>query len=126
LEERLQELTGQAVEEGLLEAASGYGGADHADLGSTSMPKPEHFAKAGDLPEAGLPGEVQENAGSGNAAPAPLEQTGQEADEMWHQIQIQMMSDPDLPEDYTKALERIPEVARELVNRDLIHVPPPM
>jgi hypothetical protein len=55
-----------------------------------------------------------------------LEQTGQDADEMWHQIQDQMMWDPDLPVDYgsrSKELERISEVARDLVNHDLIHVP---
>ena len=35
-----------------------------------------------------------------------------------------MKQDPDLPQDYAsrvKALERIPEVVRELVNHDLIH-----
>jgi len=92
------------------------------------MPKPEHFAKARDLfLKQAYPAKYEKMQKAGTLQPY-LEQTGKDADEMWHQIQHQMMSEPTLPQDYAnrvEALERIPEVARELVNHDLIHVPPP-
>ena len=93
------------------------------------MPKPEHWRKARDLflkeafPEAY---QAMQKAGT---LKEHLAQVGQEADEMWADLQHKMMADPDLPVEYqerVKALERIPEVVRELVNHDLIHAKPPM
>ncbi|SRR5258708_26506442 len=57
-----------------------------------------------------------------------LSQVGQEADEMWRDLEAQMLTAPDLPENYldrVARLESIPEIVRELVTRELIYVPPP-
>jgi adenylylsulfate kinase-like enzyme len=90
------------------------------------MPKPEHFAKARDLfLRQAYPAKYEKMLRAGTLT-SHLEQTGQEAEEMWEQVRLQM--EQNLPEDYAsrvKELERISEVTRELVNHDLIHVPPP-
>ncbi len=92
------------------------------------MPKPEHWQKARDLFLQHAYPAAYEKMRMAGTLQEHLEQTGQEADEMAEELRIQMKQAPDLPEDYAsrvQALERIPEVVRELVNHDLIHVPPP-
>lgn len=93
------------------------------------MPSAATFAKARELYlKQEFPKQYQQMKQAGTLKPH-LEETGQEADEMWSLLEAQMANDPELPEEYAervKALERIPEVVRELVNHDLIHVPPAM
>ena len=73
-----------------------------------------------------FPEEVARMQAAGTLKPH-LETVGREADEMYQDLQAQMMNDPSLPEDYlqrVEAAERIPETVREMVNHEFIHRPP--
>ena len=92
------------------------------------MPSATHFEtmRREFLKEA-YPKEYQRMETSGELQ-MHLSQIGEDAMEMWDDLQSQMMTSPDLPENYperVKALEAIPEQIREMVSADLIHQPLP-
>lgn len=92
------------------------------------MPSPKHFETMREtfLKQA-YPDQYREMAKSGRLK-EHLSQTGEEAMEMWEDLEAQMANSPDLPTDYAqrvKALEGIPETVRELVNAEIIHLPLP-
>jgi hypothetical protein len=91
------------------------------------MPSAKHFSSLREqyLKES-FPKAYQKLQASGELA-EHLEQVGQEADEMWHDLEAQMSTAKDLPENYlerVQELETIPEKLREMVTRELIYVPP--
>jgi hypothetical protein len=92
------------------------------------MPNAQGFAKLREqYLQQSFPQTYQQLKETGQLA-EHLEQVGSEAEEMWSDLKAQMMTSPDLPENYlerVQELETIPEKVRELVTRELIYVPPP-
>lgn len=91
------------------------------------MPTAEHFAN---LREAYLKREFPEEHARMKAAgtlTAHLEEIGQSAIEMWDETTGQMRNDPQMPQEQParmQAFEAIPETVRDLINHDMIWVPP--